>query len=138
MSNHHARLKPPEKHKDRLFATFVVAAILGILAVTFYEGFLSQRSGQIWPSVTGHVLQTRIVLVGARGGGAYRPGIIDYRAEAHVAYDLNGVHHDEWLPASNVVSDKAYLEFWLSQKESKLCIVHWNPRNPADIEAVLS
>jgi hypothetical protein len=35
------------------------------------------------------------------------------------------------------MTDRSWLEFWLSQRTSKTCTVRWNPRNSADIEAVL-
>jgi len=137
MSNHHVRPKRSPSHKDPFLATLLVARILAILTIPFYERFLSRRFDPTWPSVSGRVEETRIVIVGTRDH-AYRPGEIDYRAEVRVVYGLNGISHDEWLPASNIVSDRAYLEFWLSERRSKLCIVHWNPRIPSDIEAVLS
>jgi hypothetical protein len=51
---------------------------------------------------------------------------------------VNGKQFERWLPAGEINRDKAYLNFWLSQKSNKLCIVHWNPNNPSDIEAVLA
>lgn len=137
MSNHAARvrLKKSSEIGPSIKIAIVVLVCLMII-FPLYQHVLSHYSAE-WPSVAAHVLETRIAIVGTQDH-AYRPGEIDYQVEAHVIYELNGVHHDGWVPASNIVADRIYLQYWLSQRKSKLCIVHWNPRNPADIEAVLS
>ena len=66
------------------------------------------------------------------------PGEIDYVVEARVRYNKDGNLQDAWIRASEVFTSHAEIEFWLSQKKSKLCIVRWNPRNPSLIRAVLS
>jgi len=68
----------------------------------------------------------------------YKSGIIEYRAEAHVIYELNGVHHDAWVPASGIETDRSYLTFWLWLRKSKEALIYWNPRNPSDVQAVLN
>jgi hypothetical protein len=134
MSNHHA--KPlPARHKDRLPKILVsTAVVVAFISLFSYE---HQRFNRPWPSVAARVLEARVVVIGTEDH-AYRAGSVLYRAEAHVSYEVNGTHFELWLPASNIDSDKAYLQIWLSQKKSKLCIVHWNPNNPADIEAILN
>jgi hypothetical protein len=134
MSNHHARPKPATG-RDKLLAALVATAV--VVAFVVGATLARKRFDQSWPSVTAHVLETRVVVVGT-GEGGYGPGAIFYRVEAHVAYEVNGKRFDRWLPASDINRDKAYLELWLSQKKNKLCIVHWNPNNPSDIEAVLT
>jgi hypothetical protein len=99
--------------------------------------YFGSRFDLDWPSVTGQVIETRIIVVGTTPQ-VYRSGVIKYRAEAHVVYDLNGIHHDAWVPASNVVSDRMYLAFWLSLKKSKTALIYWNPQNPSYVQAVLS
>ena len=137
MSNHHARARARER-RTRKFVLILVGAliVLAIIVHPLYERFLHQRLDDSWPSVNGTLLETRIVVVGNEAH-AYHPGEIDYRVEAHVAYDMNGVHHDAWLPASNTASDRTFLAFWLSLKKSKLAVIYWNPTNPSYIQAVL-
>ena len=109
-----------------------------ILIVISLVAFMTKRFERPWPSVVGHVLETRVSAVASQDGGTLQAGLIMYRVEAHVTYEVNGEKFDRWLPASDIKSDKTYLEFWLSQKKNKLCIVHWNPGNPSDIEALLT
>jgi hypothetical protein len=137
MSNHAARArhrKAPEISRVEKIAV----AIFVLVAVTFpfYQHVWTRYPAE-WPSVAAHVLETRIAIVGIRDH-AYRPGEIDYQVEAHVLYELDGTRHDAWLPASDISADRIYLQYWLSQRTSKLCTVHWNPRNPSDIKVMLS
>lgn len=106
---------------------------LGIALLAYTHRGVSQP----WPSVTAQVLETRIIAVAAEEH-PFGPGTILYRAQAHVSYQMDGKRIDRWLPASNTSRDRAYLQLWLSQRKSKTCMVHWNPRNPADMEAVLN
>lgn len=139
MSSHHARIGKNQRWNSRrqVEAIGVTSVLIAILAIPFYEHFVNKHYARDWPSVTGHVLETRIVTLGSEDR-AYRPGEILYRVEAHVVYKVNGEQFDRWLPASDINSEKTYLQFWLSQKKNKLCIVHWNPDNPSDIEALLT
>jgi hypothetical protein len=139
MSNHSAKAKVRQKQTSETGLSMKIAiAVLVCLMITFplYQHVLDHSSAG-WPSVAAHVLETRITVVGTQDH-AYRAGEIDYQVEAHVVYELNGIHHDGWLPASGISADRIYLQYWLSQRKSKLCIVHWNPHNPSDIEVVLS
>lgn len=120
--------------EDRLLRFFVPAAVL--LVFIAFVVVVRYRSDRPWPSISAQVLETRIVTLGAVDA-TYRGGVILYRAEVYVSYELNGKEIRRWLPASDTYSDKGYLAFWLSQKKSKVCIVHWNPNNPSDMEAVL-
>src|ERR1700739_2853736 len=128
MANHHARPQPAQ-NPDRLLKILVPAAVVFVFAASL--GIEHYRFDRPWPSVTARVLATRIVTLGAQDG--YYRGVILYRAEAHVIYQLNGKQMERWLPASGMHSDRVYLAFWLSQKKSKTCIVHWNPNNPSDV-----
>jgi hypothetical protein len=116
------------------WSSLILVFVLISLATIMGHGHFNRP----WPSVTGHVLETRVAVEGTRDGGQFGPGVILYRVEAHVTYQINGQQFDRWLPASETDHDKAYLELWLAQKKNKLCIVHWNPDNPLDIEVVLS
>jgi hypothetical protein len=88
-----------------------------------------------WPSVEGRVLETRVVV--SQIEHQYRPSEIVYQVQAQVSYKRDGTEYNTWLPVSKLDSDKAFLEFWLSQKKSKTCTVRWPPKNPSYVEAVL-
>jgi len=138
MSNHHARPKEREKFNNILVpGVALVSVILALIASPFYQRYVKSRVDLAWPSVTGQVIETRITVVGTQPQ-AYRSGVIEYQAEAHVTYVLNSVHHDAWVPASGVETDRTYLEFWLWLKKSKQALICWNPRNPSDVQAVLN
>jgi hypothetical protein len=138
MSNHAARPKQKKSRRAQISwnifgVVFLVVAVASPLLVA-HPWTKDERVN--WPSVTGQVLETRIV-VANQTEHQYQPGEVDYRVEAHVTYERAGIQHNTWLPASRPVSDKAFLEFWLSQKKSKTCTVRWPPKNPAAIEAAL-
>jgi len=63
--------------------------------------------------------------------------MIVYQVEAHVAYERDGTTNNAWLPVPKQSTDKAFLEFWLSQKKSKTCTVRWALNNPTYTEVVL-
>jgi hypothetical protein len=138
MSNHAAR--PGQKKLRRaqigwnIFGVifFVVAVVFPLLVA--HPWTKDERVN--WPSVTGQVLETRIV-VANQTEHQYQPGEVDYRVEARVTYERDGIQHNTWLPASKPVNDKGFLEFWLLQKKSKTCTVCWVPKNPSYVEAVL-
>jgi hypothetical protein len=141
MSNHHARQAPPQRKSFRVpwvVALSILVSLMFVLPLIHLWWRQNSTPQDSWPSVGAHVLGTRIVTIGAFDGGSYHGGVIEYRAEAHVAYELNGVHRDEWLPASDISSDRLFLQFVLWQKKDKLCTVRWNPKNPSNAIAVLS
>lgn len=118
--------------------TVLVPAILvaiALIAANLWQPHLGVARDSR-PSVSGKVLNTRISVVGI-GDSVYRGGQIYYRAEAEVVYSVDKADHDAWIPASKTFASRAELEFWLSQKDPKNCIVRWNPQNLGDIEAVL-
>jgi hypothetical protein len=115
MSNHHARRKRLDRFRDILVpAVAVVSVVLTLIASPFYRRHLKSRIDLAHPWVAGKVIETRISVVGTQPQ-AFRSGIIEYRAQAHVIYDLNGIPHDAWVPVSNVGDDRMLLAFWLSQ-----------------------
>lgn len=138
MSNHAARPKLKNTiyfgfERDDL-AALILAFVIGLLLLITHPWNRGDRSN--WPSVAGQVIETRIGVVNLLAH-AYRPSEIIYQVEAHVTYEREGTQYNTWLPASEQSSDKEFLEFWLSQKKSKTCTVHWAPKNPAYTEAVL-
>ena len=138
MSNHHARLKQRKNFGSILVPGVVVASVIfALIASQFYQRYLKSRVDPAWPSVAGKTIETRITVIGTQPQ-MYKSGVIEYRAEAHVIYELNGVHHDAWVPASGIETDRSYLTFWLWLRKSKEALIYWNPRNPSDVQAVLN
>ncbi|HEX3436431.1 MAG TPA: hypothetical protein VHT24_06650 [Pseudacidobacterium sp.] len=92
MSNHAVKPKMPQSWKHPkvwnafgiLFFVFAVAFPL-LIAHPWTKDYKIS-----WPTVTGQVLETRIVVVG-QIEHQYQPGEIDYQAEAHVIFERNGV-----------------------------------------------
>jgi hypothetical protein len=138
MSNHAARPKRKKLiyfgfERDHL-AALILGLGIGLFLLILHPWNRDDRPN--WPTVGGHVLETRIVVVHLLEH-KYIPSEIVYQVQAHVAYEHNGTEYNAWLPVPKQSTDKAFLEFWLSQKKSKTCTVRWPPKNPAYVEAVL-
>jgi hypothetical protein len=138
MSNHAARPRPKKLiyfgfERDDL-AALILAFLIGLVLLVVHFGVKDSRMD--WPSVTGEVLETRLKVVNLIEQ-QYRPSMIVYQVEAHIIYERDGNQYNAWLPVSKQSTDKAFLEFWLSQKKSRTCTVRWPPRNPASVEGVL-
>jgi hypothetical protein len=120
MSNHAAR----PRSKKLIYFGFerdnLAALILGLgIGLSLLIAHLwAKDSRQDWPSVMGHVIETRIGVV-TLIEQKYQPSQIVYQVEAHVAYERNGTKYNAWLPVSKQSTDKAFLEFWLSQKKAR-------------------
>jgi hypothetical protein len=82
-------------------------------------------------------LDTRITLQGYRDASQANPASIYYRGEANVTYTANGKQYTQWLPATNVTSDREWLAFRLSRREDGSAEVRWNPSDPSQAEATL-
>ena len=112
----------------------IVGSVIGLVRLIVHPWYGDSHSN--WPSVTGQVLETRIVVIPMLEH-RYTPSEILYQLQVHVAYERNGAQSNTWLPVAKQSTDKAFLEFWLSQKKSKICSVRWPPKNPAYVEAIL-
>jgi hypothetical protein len=133
MSNHHAR--PAKKRSGIVLQLLLPPLLVLVIAIPFIEWLMS-RSLQAWPSVNGRLLETRIAVVGTQLH-QYEPSEIQYRVEAHVAYNVKETHYDVWAPASDIKTDRDYLAFWLSLKKSQEAVIYWNPKDPSDVDVVL-
>jgi len=138
MSNHAVKTRPKKliylgfERGD--LAALILAFVIGSVLLVVH---LSTKDSRVdWPSVTGQVIETRITVV-QMIEKEHQPGMIVYQVEAHVTYERDGTQFNSWLPVSEQSTDRAFLEFWLSQKKSKTCTVRWPPKNPTYIEAVL-
>jgi hypothetical protein len=137
MSNHAARPKPKRTYlglSQSALAVLILMFGIGLPLLITHPWTKDDRLN--WPSVNGQVLETRLVVVNQQPH-QYRPSEIIYQVQAHVMFERDGVQYDTWLPTSKQDNDKAFLEFWLSQKKSKTCTVRWPPKNPSYVEAVL-
>jgi hypothetical protein len=132
------RAKPwREKRGDRLLTFLFVALIVPLILAFLVLSFSHKDDRQTWPTATAHISGIRIVAVAAEEH-AFASGSILYRVEAHVSFERKGKPVDRWAPASEIKRDKAYLESWLAKKKQDSCLVRWNPKNPDDVEAVLT
>jgi Protein of unknown function (DUF3592) len=138
MSNHAAR--PRLKKSIYLgfersdLAALILALVIGLVLLGAH--FWRRDSRLNWPSVRGQVIETRIAVLNIIEQ-EHQPGMIVYQVEAHVTYERDGKQYESWLPVPKRSTDKAFLEFWLSQKKSKACTVRWPPKNPSYVEAAL-
>jgi hypothetical protein len=138
MSNHAGRLQPKRSiyfgFERGDLAALILGLVIGLALLIAHPWYGDSHSS--WPSVSGHVLETRIVVVHLLEH-QYIPSEILYQVQGHITYERDGKQYNSWLPVSKQSTDKGFLEFWLSQKKSKVCTVRWPPKNPSSIEAVL-
>ena len=138
MSNHAVRPRPKKStylgFSRSAWAILILVFAIGLPLLVAHPWTKDDRLN--WPSVAGQVLETRIGVV-TLVEHQYRPSEIVYQVQAHVTYERDGTDYNTWLPVSKLSTDKAFLEFWLSQKKSKICTVRWPPKNPTYTEAVL-
>lgn len=73
------------------------------------------------------ILDTRVdkVALGNSQEGSY----ILYQLEAHVTYRLADGTQDRWIPASDVTSNRTFLDTLLTAKP-KTCLVYWPHKHP--------
>jgi hypothetical protein len=121
------------QRQDNWYAAVIVVILLTVGLPVYY---VAQVRDSKWPSTRAQLLGTRIQVVNVIDS-PYRSDNLLYEVEAHVAYDLKGQHYDQWLPASESSRDQAYLALIVSRSQPNVCTVHWNPRNPSNIRAVL-
>jgi hypothetical protein len=138
MSNHAVRPRPKKSivfgFERSELAALIVGLVIGLVLLIVHPWYGDSHSD--WPWVSGQVLETRIVVVHLLEH-KYIPSEILYQVQAHVVYERDGSEYNNWLPVSEQSTDKAFLEFWLSQKKNKTCTVRWPPKNPSNVEAVL-
>jgi len=134
MSNHAYYEPEPQKSHTGLAITVTILIAVMILFLNFVPRHNPQAN---WHVSQANVLATRITLQGTRDAGEARPAEIYYQGEAHVAYAADGKQYDEWLPATDVTSDRAWLAFSMSKHSSKTAEVRWNPANPSQAVVTL-
>jgi hypothetical protein len=134
MSNH--AYHEPKLHKSHtglaIVGTILIAAM--ILLLNFFPRPQFHANWHVSPA---HVLETRITLQGTRDAGEARPAEIYYQGEAHVTYTADDKQYDQWLPATNTITDRAWLAFYMSQHSAKAAEVKWNPTNPSQAVVIL-
>jgi hypothetical protein len=139
VSNHAARRARSESREPNggRYALYVALPLVAgfIIAISFITWLWNLSPTAGWPMFQAQILETRIAIIGSHERG-YQ-GAVDYRVEALVRFQSNGVTHDAWLPASKSSNDKLFLEFWLSQHSKKSALVLENPANPKDLFVIL-
>lgn len=118
-------LPPPKRNKrfEFMLWTFGVVAAAFCAFVT-----LSQ-----WPAHQSYIyehgtlLETRIVPISSVQGNY--GGRIIFQIEARVRYAQNGSPMEQWVPASELTSDRDLLQVRLSSHHIS-CLVYWFPDSP--------
>ena len=130
MNHSHIRVSKPAQ-RSRPWSVLFVGLVAVVLIVLFGLGRVIE-----WPSNTNHstaagqVLETRIV-VDHLGESQYG-GIIFYRIEAHVRYELHGQQREQWMTASEANPERQMLAAKLASRPVN-CMVYWfekHPENP--------
>jgi hypothetical protein len=135
MSNNRIRKPPPARRNT---ATWAVPATLLLAVAVLCLNFIPRPQPHAnWNVSPGHVLDTRITLQGYHDASQANPANIYYRGEANVIYSANDQQYTEWIPATNVTSDRKWLAFRLSRRKDDSAEVRWNPSNPSQAEATL-
>jgi len=127
MSNHAfqpGQAKPP-KHKDAFVAAKIALCFLFAFLFAYY---LSKMKGPAQNYSAGHILETRVSVVGTRESN--RGSYVYYRGEARVSYSANGKDYVEWLPATKTMNDREWLSFELSRRVDDEAEVRWNKSDP--------
>lgn len=127
MSNRHVREKRKPSQRARGLVVQIVAAMAIVLLCVFVV------TGRLLPrfapgrqvTAPGDILDSRIAAVGT-GESAYGGSIL-YRIETRVRYAANGAPRDQWMPASDVTSDRTGLQLQLL--DAKTCLVTWSPHH---------
>ena len=111
-------------------------AILLILVVLFAA--TRSKPYSTWPSASGRVVNTRIVLTDFHNSGEARPGQIYYVGEAQVVYTAKGEQRTAWMPVTDKADNRDWLAFQLSQRVDDEAEVKWDPSNPSHAIAKLN
>ena len=134
MSNHLRKPSPPRRNA----ATWAVPATLLLAVVVLCLNFIPRPQPHAnWKISSAHVSDTRITTQGYRDASQANPAQIYYRGEANVTYTANGNQYSQWLPATEITSDREWLTFRLSRTKDGTAELRWNPSNPSQAEAIL-
>lgn len=138
MSNHLRKPSRKSSPPRRNTATWAVPAILVLAVVVLCLNFIPRPQPHAnWNISSVHVSDTRITTQGYRDASQANPAQIYYRGEANVTYTANGKQFTQWLPATEMTSDREWLAFRLSRRRDDSAEVKWNPSDPSQAEAIL-
>jgi hypothetical protein len=127
MSHRHVLLpKAVPVRRPWLEATVILGVAFLIALYAFYRS--GDRPSEYEYSTTmGTVLDTRIVVDSMRE--SRYGGLIYYRIEADVSFEIQGRQQERWLTASETTTARELLMARLSNKP-KACRVYWRPDHP--------
>lgn len=134
MSHSHIRVPKPVQ-RFRPWSAILMGAVAVVLVALFGLGRVIE-----WPSktdhstTTGQVLETRIVVDHLRYNSY--GGLIYYRIDAHVSYQIQGQQQDRWMTASETTTEREVLAVKLSS-HPKTCLVYWFPKHPENAQCRL-
>jgi hypothetical protein len=136
MTHTHIRFPQPGPEQHRSYRLDIAAGAVIVVLIALYA------MNQLWnvPQRTaysytyGKVIETQIVVADTRE--TLHGGLIFYRIETHVTFDLNDQHQDRWLPASDVTTAREMLAARLTPPPTS-CRVYWLPEHPRDLKCHL-
>ena len=127
MSHSHIRVPKPAK-RDSPWIPIIGTVLIVVLVAWLAFGRLFQ-----WPlnpndtTADGKILETRIVVDHLRD--SQYGGLIYYRIEAQVKYQIQGKEQEQWIAASEATTDQILLAARISS-HPKTCLVYWPPNHP--------
>lgn len=128
MSHSHIRVRvPPPKRNPWLEATVGIAFFIAVAVVYIAIRMLHPFYDTDHLTAEGKVYETRIVMDHIRD--SQYGGLIFYRTEALVSYEVEGQTQSRWLIASEITTERAMLASKLAGSPTT-CQVYWLPGHP--------
>jgi hypothetical protein len=112
--------------RPRLEAAVILGVAVLIALYAFYRSG-DRPSDFEYVTIMGTVLDTRIVVDSMRENRY--GGLIYYKVEADVRFEIQGRQQERWLTASETTTARELLMARLSTKP-KFCRVYWRPGHP--------
>jgi hypothetical protein len=128
VSRSHVRVQhSPPKRKPWLEATVAIAFFLVVAAIYIAIRALHPPYDTDHLTAKGTVSESRIVIDHIRD--SQYGGLISYRIEALVSYEIESQPQNRWLVASEITTERAMLASKLAGSP-KTCQVYWLPGHP--------
>jgi len=139
MSHTHIRFRAP-KPEMRLKASFWLLVVAGIGACLLLALILIARTRDDAYDTSHLTAEGRIseikIVVDHTVDSLYG-GMIFYRIEAHVTYEIEGQSQDRWVTASEITSFREMLAARLARRPQN-CQIYWTPGHPEDAKCRLN
>ena len=128
MSHSHIRVQvPPPRRNLWVEAAVGIAFFVAVAALYLPIGMWHPPYDMDHPTAPGNVSDTRIVIDHIRD--SQYGGLIFYRTEALVSFEIEDQTQNRWLIASEITTERALLASKLAGSP-KTCQVYWLPGHP--------